>query len=234
MKKPISKEELLSSLPDFIAGRIKDDALLRTINEEIEHDTKFRSEFESLSEAYNTIQKMKFSEPPSHYFNSLLPRINTRIEEFSKTENKSRFPGIKYIFRYAIPAFSVVLVILIITFSNRNGKDDLGFKSNDSITLNEVKEDISKNQDASIVTGETAKENNYTGHSGIQEKNKQTSNPIVTLSETENAETIIEIFSENGESEETDEEYFGEFDLSELTSSEQAEILTKLENTNFK
>lgn len=229
-----NKQELLELLPDYISGRIEDKAVIKQIEDEITLNVSFREEYESLLKAYDEISGMKFSEPPEHYFTNLLPRINERLEQ--KTGKMKSF-RLSYVFRYAIPAFSVILVILIITFSNKNGNEDLLHKIHDSVpqksaeSLNSDKtENLPKAEDTQITKSQLNEVNTENPELRI----KKTSEPRLSVSNSESVENIIELISDTDEQEDADEDYFYDSDFNLLTKSEQAEILNKLENTNLK
>lgn len=233
-KSDLNNEELLVLLPDFIAGRIEDKELTKRIENKISSSSEFREEYESLARTYSEIIDMKFSEPPEHYFTNLLPRINKRLEQESGAKRSFR---LSYIFRYAIPAVSVVLVILIITLSDKNGNNDMLQKHHDSVPVN-INENLNTEIDKSTDAGQEVL---TVGTENTQTKDeKQVQNTVKNLTQkvnvqsNENTGNLVELLSYTDEQEETDDDYFYDPDFTELTQNEQAEILNKLENINFK
>ncbi|MCE1166369.1 MAG: hypothetical protein LWX07_13305 [Bacteroidetes bacterium] len=73
-------EEYLYSLPDYVNGKLPDGPLKSGIEEMIKSDAVFRAEYESMLNTMKFVRNGSLVEPPEHYFNSLVPRINERIE----------------------------------------------------------------------------------------------------------------------------------------------------------
>ncbi len=234
-----NNENLLYNLPDYIAGKITDKNLIQRIKSEIDSNPDFKSEYELISETFSSVNNLKFSEPPEHYFSNLVPRINARIE---KQNNKSpflHFFRISNLLKYALPAISVVLIIVIINYSNKNKKDENMFIQSDH-TINNImnnKSDTTTDSINNLKKQLEEESNKETNENNLSTEVKEVNNPekISTKNKQEkvteeNNSGILELFTE---SEETEEEYYYESDFSSLSQSEQNELLNKLSNTNF-
>lgn len=109
MNREFSKEELLFNLPDFIEGRLDNSEMKEAILYEISNNPGFREEYEMLGGTIRKFRNFELSEPPSNYFNNLLPVINEKID------NRKRKPGfsksISFLWKIAVPAAAVLLFV---------------------------------------------------------------------------------------------------------------------------
>ena len=81
MKNNKRYEELLFDLPDYISGKITDRSRISEIENQINSDSEFRSEYENLKLTFNTLENIKIDEPSDAFFNNLLPKIHQKINE---------------------------------------------------------------------------------------------------------------------------------------------------------
>ena len=228
-------EDLLHNLPDYITGKIADEGTKFRIEEEIIRNAGFRQEYELLKKTYSSIKDLQFSEPPAHFFTNLIPRLNMRIES---RESKFSFENIfklTNLFKYALPAVSVVLLIIIITFTNKSNKNENMFiQSDNTIT------DIMQEKVDSTVTNKEVIENTAVEEKEVIENN--TENTIQVNREKNTKQTnknntginqssvnIEEFFSEEDDSD-NDEDYMYENEFSKLSGKEQTDIINKLSN----
>lgn len=215
-------EELLYNLPDYVAGKITDENLLLRIQSEINSNPEFKAEYDLLSETYSDVKDMKFSEPPVHYFTNLVPKINEKIIKQKESKGIAGFFRLSNLVKYALPAVSVVLLIFIITFSNKNDKDESMF-TRYSDTISEImKLDSETSNEFVDVETDTALES-------TEEEEFSDSDDASELPGIEN-ENIIEFYDENGESE---DEYFYYSDFETLSQIEQNELINTLSETKF-
>ncbi len=230
-----NNEDLLYSLPDFITGKLADEGIKLKISEEINGNADFRKEYELMKETYASIKDLKFSEPPVHYFNNLIPLLNERIESRNKFGFADMF-RISNLLKYTLPAVTVICLIVVITFTNKNNKDENMFVQTDNtiteimkkeidstITKKEVIDDSTVNQNEDVV--------NNKGNS-INVNNEKTINQNSSADLNQNDMNIEDIFADTDDPE-IDDEYFYESDFSNLSSKEQTEIINKLSNAKF-
>lgn len=232
-------EELLYNLPDYIEGKITDTDLIQKIEAEINLNPAFKSEFDLISSAIESVKGLKFSEPPDHYFSNLVPAINSRIENNKSDSTLFHFFRLSYLFKYALPALSVILVIIIINFSNKSNKDENMFVQSEK-TINGImnnNSDIKTDSTNNLKENNEMESNNENVESNVINKEKEINNSEIikrknkqeTVSENNNI-NLLELFTENEESE---DDYYYESDFNTLSQSEQNEILNKLTKTNF-
>lgn len=125
----ILPEEVLFSLPDYIRGTLGDKELEERIKSELDGNPDLLKEYMKLSEVLSFVGKTNLEEPPPHYFNSLLPRINERIHAANSKENII-FRRILSYWKYAVPVLTVFLIIIIYNVGFRNS----GFRETPQIT----------------------------------------------------------------------------------------------------
>lgn len=215
-------EELLFHLPDYVTGKITDENLILRIQSEINSNPEFKNEYDSLKDTFSKIKDLKFSDPPEHYFNNLIPEINDKIANQNVSKGISGFFKLSNLIKYAIPAVSVVLLIFIITFSNKNKKDESMF-SRYGDTVGEIMKPDSES------SGESADEEADTE---IESSDEEELADVDAVNESANADNanIIEFFDENGDS---DEDFFYYSDFETLTQVEQNELINTLSQTKF-
>ncbi|MFA5011009.1 MAG: hypothetical protein WC644_03550 [Ignavibacteria bacterium] len=217
-----NNEELLFHLPDYVTGKITDDNLLLRIQSEINSNPEFKKEYESFTETYSTIKDLKFSSPPDHYFTNMVPKINEKIANQKESMGISGFFKLSYLYKYALPAVSVILLIVIITFSNKNNKDESMF-SRYGDTISDIMKFDSESSYESIddendIALESAEDDEFSESGDASE-----------LIAIENA-NILELYDENGDS---DEELFYYSDFETLSHIEQIELINTLSETKF-
>lgn len=217
-----NSEELLYNLPDYIAGSITDKELIDKIRNEININPEFKAEYELLSETFAEVNNLKFSEPPEHYFTNLVPNINEKILKQKESKGIARFFKLSNLVKYALPAVSVILLIFIVTYSNKNGKEENLFNQFGD-TINEIMKNKSDSSEESFDSDKDAAME-------IDAEDELTdSDESSDLQDIENG-NIIEIYDENGD---TDEDFFYYTDFETLSKIEQNEIINTLSETKF-
>lgn len=237
MKTNNNNEDLLYSLPDYITGKLNDEGIRHNIEEEIRINVSFREEYELMKETYSSIKDLEFSEPPAHYFTNLMPLINQRIENNSGFSFAHMF-RLANLFKYALPAVSVIVLIFIFTFSNKSNKNENMFvHTDDTIT------EIMRNNKDTIKTIEKTVESNTTEEKELTDnttvntthkvnREKNTSQTVKTVSEKPGINNIEALFTETERTEHYDD-YVYETDFNTLSGKEQADLINKLSNTKF-
>jgi hypothetical protein len=233
-----NNEDLLYSLPDYITGKLNDEGIKHNIEEEIRINADFREEYELMKETYSSIKDLELSEPPAHYFTNLVPMINQRIEK----RNRFTFAHIfrlANLFKYALPAVSVVVLIVIFTFSNKSNVSENMFVQTDN-TISGIMQ----------TQNDSTHGKNKVAENILQEEKEITENIIQTVppqinkekvrtarnnSETMNGNISINIEELFTETEETEifDDYVYETEFSTLSGSEQSELINKLSKTKF-
>jgi hypothetical protein len=237
MNKNINNENLIYSLPDYITGKLNDEGLKFRIAEEIRNNNGFRQEYELLKETYSSLKNLEFSEPPAHYFNNLVPRLNQRIENESKFSFAHLF-RLANLFKYALPAVTVVCVILLITFTNKSNKDENMFIQSDNTISEIMKGSIDSTTAVRKKTSDSALEENdvanNTADNTIQESKvtyiKKTNNNTAEISP--GSVNIEDLLTESDESED-DDAFMYENEFTTLSKTEQSDIISKLTKENF-
>jgi hypothetical protein len=241
MEREYKIEELYENLPDFINGRIEDANLRNAIITEIEANSEFKYEFESLNSISNNIKNISFSEPPDNYFNNLLPQINERIYSTDKQFSfKKRFSAI---WKFALPLTAVILMYFGYNTFFVNNEYINNFKSDSQIIIKDnnslntgdndnVYKDIdtygdvtpmeSKENDE-IISGKT--KSSYLKQD-VNDRGKITEDNNIAIDITDNNPDDDVFFS--GEDEPNIEQ---EFD--KLNSDEQNKILSEIKNSKF-
>ncbi|MFZ4592481.1 MAG: hypothetical protein ACOYN6_15880 [Ignavibacteria bacterium] len=232
-----NNEDLLYSLPDYITGKLNDERIRHNIEEEIRINAGFREEYELMKETYSSIKDLEFSEPPAHYFTNMVPRINQRIESNSGFSFAHMF-RLANLFKYALPAVSVIVLIVIFTFSNKSSKNENMFvHTDDTIT------EIMRNNKDTIKTIEKTMESNATEEKELTDnttvntshkvnREKNTNQTVKTVTEKPVANNIESLFADTEQTENFDD-YVYETDFSTLSGKEQADLINKLSNTKF-
>lgn len=139
-----TKEELLESLPDFVSGNISDNVISESLIKLIETDSEFKEEFESVKMSLLFLDQSENEIPEPAYFNNLSVRINQRIDK-ELTENKSSvmFENFSRLWKYIIPALTLILVILYFTFRHNDTEKIMTESGNDKITNEKVLKNVS-------------------------------------------------------------------------------------------
>ncbi|HRE41072.1 MAG TPA: hypothetical protein PLG90_07045 [Ignavibacteria bacterium] len=111
-------EELLFDLPDYISGKLNDKNRITEIENEINSNPEFKSEYENLNQTFTTLNKFSINEPSDAFFNNLLPKIHQKLSKPEPTIAKSLlqrfFPSLKYV----LPAICIITFIYIYNFNN--------------------------------------------------------------------------------------------------------------------
>lgn len=241
MNKNINKEDLIYSLPDYITDKLNDEGIKFRIEEEIRNNNVFRQEYELLKETYSSLKNLEFSEPPAHYFNNLIPRLNQRIENEDKFSFAHLF-RLANLFKYALPAVTVVFIIVIITFTNKSNKDENMFVQSDNTITKIMKEPADTIMAIKTETGDSAvEENNAVNSNDINNavNNKQISKVNYTnqtnktgVENKTSSVNIEDLFTETDENE-TEDVFMYENEFTTLSKSEQSDIINKLTKENF-
>ena len=155
-------------IPDYINGNIDDKEVLSVIENEININPEFKKIYENFRNTLNFIHSVNVSEPPDYYFNTILPRINNRID----ARSKSGFSLISYLrnirshWKYLIPALPVILILLIYrisfykitniadsseNYSNKNTENGVIMNKdmNDNSHVNESEDIVQRDNDQS-------------------------------------------------------------------------------------
>ena len=233
-----NNEDLLYSLPDYITGKLHDEGIKHNIEKELRINSEFREEYELMKETYSSIKDLELREPPAHYFTNLVPIINQRIEE----QNKFTFAHIfrlANLFKYALPAVSVVVLIVIFTFSNKSNVSENMFVQTDN-TISEimkVETDTISSKNEAIETAQSEEteiavnNTDNTQPKVYKEKDRTSKNNSESINGG-NSINIEELFTESEETEIFDD-YAYDTDFSTLSGNEQSELINKLSKTKF-
>ena len=229
-------EDLLYSLPDYITGKLVDEDLKFRIENEINLNTDFKQEYEMMKETYSSIKDLQFSEPPAHYFNNLVPRLNQRIESVSKFSFSHLF-RLANLFKYALPAVSVIVLIVIFTFPNKSNKNENMFKQTDN-TITEI---MKANTDTLQTDNETVE--NTSAEENIVVENIQENETTPIKKEKNRTEKTIKVTNLNNvniedmiaetETIEKYDDYVYENDFNSLSQKDQTDLINKLSKTKF-
>ena len=237
MNKNINNEDLIYSLPDYITGKLNDEGIKFRIEEEIRNNNGFRQEYELLKETYSSLKNLEFSEPPSHYFNNLIPRLNQRIENESKFSFAHLF-RLANLFKYALPAVTVVCVIVLITFTNKSNKDENMFIQSDNTISDIMKGSLDTAMAVNTEIGDSALDENDAVDNtadNTTQVSKVTYFKIADNSTFEispNSANIEDLLTES-EDADNDDAFMYENEFTNLSKTEQSDIINKLTKVNF-
>ncbi len=222
-------EELLFSLPDYINGKINDSSLKSEIERMIESDEEFRNEYLALKNTLKFVAGSSLEPPPEHYFTGLVPRINARLE--NSASRKRSFHEIVHLWRYVVPALTVILVIVIVSMPGKK-QFEVPLKDSQIVTDNfTLPNDTLREPVKESVNGETFlnADNGNTGTGANYVRTKK-----VNVQEPDN---LLEGISEflGGEVEQADDAdyYFDESEFGNLSPAEQNELISNLSKTKF-
>lgn len=239
MKNKNKIEYLLINLPDYIDGKIKDTDLIREIENRIKTNADFRDEYEKIKNSFSFLKETKFEEPPAHYFSTLLPKINERLEATQKHEEISIWEKIFSYWKFAIPVVPIILVFIILKIDVFNPDETLKKDvQNETIIKEKIDNNIIKEENKDIA--ELNEDNNKDAETNIlQYKKSRTSNDyeyIETKNDydflnSNNTNYIDDYLEEVGDY--YDDEYLSEEDYEELSIEEQNEIISKLKEEDF-
>lgn len=222
-------EELLFSLPDYINGKITDSSLKSEIESMIQTDEEFRNEYLAMKNTLQFVEDSSLEPPPEHYFNGLVPRINTRLE--NSASGKLPVHGILHLWRYVVPALTVIIVIIIVSMPGKkqfdvSRSDTQNVTGTTSLTNDTLKAPVTESMNENAVLN--AENNNSTTSVNYTGTKK------VTAIEPDN---LLEGLSEfiGGEEEQPDEADYliYENEFGNLSPAEQNELISNLSKTKF-
>lgn len=218
-----SEIKYLEYLPEYIQGNISDEELKKEIEKELKTNEKLKEEYEKFKTIFSEFEETNAFNPPENYFNSLLPRINERIDKSVLRKLKQLIINWKFAISLAL------LILLFISYkliNNSNDNHTIEITLSDSSVLTE-KEPIF---DTSVVNNEIKIEN-YETLGNLKEKYLKNINTNKVI-ETEkiNESNQIEFFEED-DIIDTYEEYFDpEYEFRKLPYDEQQKVLENFEN----
>ncbi len=222
-------EELLFSLPDYINGKITDSSLKSEIESLIETDEEFRNEYIAMKNTFQFVAGSSLESPPEHYFTGLVPRINTRLE--NSASSKLSIHGILHLWRYVVPALTVILVIIIVSMPGKKQfevslSDSQNVTGTTSLTNDTLKVPVTESTVENVVSN-TENNNTTTGSTSVRTKKVSENEP----------DNILEGLSEfiDGEVEQPVDAdyYFDENEFGNLSPAEQNELIANLSKTKF-
>ncbi len=238
MKNKDKQKELLINLPDYIEGKIKDLDLIRKIEDEMKTNEGFRNEYEEMKNSFSFIKKVKLEEPPEHYFSTLLPKINERIEATHKHEEISIWEKIFSYWKFAIPVIPIVLLIVILKIDFFNPDETLKKDDINNTIIKEKEDNVIKeeNKDLAVVNEDTNKDT----ETKISQYQKSRTSYDYEYTETKddydflnsNNTSNIDDYLEEVKDFYHDEDLLEE-DYEELSIEEQNEIIIKLKEEDF-
>ncbi|MBL7129396.1 MAG: hypothetical protein ISS16_10500 [Ignavibacteria bacterium] len=239
MKKEENINKLIFELPDYIKGNIDDPELEKKIQNEINTNPEFRKEYEDLKDSFAFLENTELSEPPDHYFSTLLPKINAKLDKKIKTNDISIWEKIFSYWKFAIPLVPIVLIFLIFKFDIFSPEKNLKVEenSNNVIIKEKTNDEIEENKDIAIVQEDssdesvkTIKEKKYENtHVYIYEEN----NSSKEIPKTDNENILNKYLDEIDTYYEDNDDYSIEEDFNSLDKEQQDEIILKLKEAEF-
>lgn len=238
MKNKDKIKDLLLNLPDYIEGKIKDPGLIRKIDDEIKTNEDFRNEYEEMKSSFSFIKETSLEEPPEHYFNTLLPKINERLEATHKHKEISIWEKIFSYWKYAIPVIPIILIFIILKIDIFNPDETLKKNELNNTIIKEKEDNVisEKNKDLAVVNEDTNKDT----ETNIPQYKKSRTSYDYEYTETKddydfinsnNTSFVNDYLEEVGDY--YDDEYLLEEDYENLSIEEQNEIITKLKEEDF-
>jgi len=177
MKNNIDKIRI--SLPDYIKGNINDYKEIERIEREIENNPDFKKEYRELKESMYFLESVKLIEPPDHYFNTILPRLNKSIEK-KKAPGQNIFSFLrlkKYYWGYLVPVIPILIMFLIYSeyFNDFNSNENPVYILNDTKSyLKSIDSGITKNENTLIT-----KSNNFNDSANDNESTSNGNDAII-------------------------------------------------------
>lgn len=216
------KNKYIELIPDYINGNIQDENLKREIEKELEHNKELREEYDKIKDIFTKIRETEAFYPPDNYFNSILTRINAKLEK----KYFSRFK--KFIFNWKF-AISFGLIILAILFYK-----PIANYFEKEVTVKQISKDsnsIAKNEQLTDSTTNTEIKPNIEVNENKKNISLQkTFIKKINLNENGNEIAIIENFNEEEINEEFQDYFDFESEFENLPKEEQQKILENLEN----
>ena len=222
-------KELLFSLPDYISGKIIDSSLKSEIEKLIETNEEFRNEYLAMKNTLEFVAGSSLEPPPEHYFTGLVPRINTRLE--NNASPKRSVHGILHLWRYVVPALTVILVIVIVSMPGKK-QYEVPLKDSQNVTENyTLPNDTLTEPVTESVIGETVinseNENSTTDVNYVRTKKVNVQQPDNLL------EGLSEFLGSEVEQPDDADYYFDESEYGNLSPAEQNELISNLSKTKF-
>jgi hypothetical protein len=260
MKNKIDIEEIKQLIPDYITGKLNDNQK-NLVDTAMMQSDELRDFYLELKATLDFTGSVPFKEPAPQYWNNLLPRIHSRIEQREKSKLISRLKdSFGMAWKIILPAAAVILIFVIYRISTFNNETPLTVQNQTNIikdsSLSAKENTVPKeNEKYKTVNQQNQKPNKtivhrihrkpvYRGSTELTVINNQDND--VTNKEEEQKSYVNEqnmnqeyasnaidelIFIDSGEQNEADEEIDNE--LNALTSNEQEIFLKKLSNTNL-
>jgi hypothetical protein len=231
-------------LPDYIEGKIEDEKLIKTIENEIVTNNSIKEEYDNLKNTIYFLKNTDLNSPPDLYFNSLLPRINDIVDsrQINKGLISSFTSKINYFWKYLIPVIPVIIIIIVYNiyfkqFQNTDNKINQNNNStNEAIIQNDSNTGRINENDSmfGIEFNGTNKNTEDTFTNLYSSENSIYTNNKVKLSNNNKTEKIEENVFENPDDVNIfvndDEDINIEKELFELNQENQSEIINNLKN----
>lgn len=126
-------DELSENLPDYILNKLEDKDLIEKIENRLNSDSSFKTEFEEIRNTMSFLNNAEFTPPPDNYFSNLSVNINRRIEV--KNKKFSFFTDPQFIFRKLIPVLGLLILTVYFIFSIvKNDTDKNVISGNEKIS----------------------------------------------------------------------------------------------------
>ncbi len=255
MNNKLNTEEIKFMIPDYISGMLNNTEKAK-VEEAIRDSKEVKEFYNEMKGTFDFVSTVKFEEPASQYWNSLLPRIHDKID--SCEQKGFSWDKIASMWKVLVPIAAIILIALVyymVKPSNTQlteekkieqikkdtSKDENnGNKENikqEKVTEDKKTDDIVKEQNDNNTTKKnmirkySVKPDNATAKNIIPD-NEQVKEIRDPVKDEQLASEIDEtaIFAD-GEGAGFDEET--ENDLKKLNDIEKETLLQELENTNL-
>lgn len=241
MKKEENINKLIFDLPDYIKGNIDEPELEKKIQNEININPEFRKEYENLKDSFTFLENTKLSEPPDHYFSTLLPKINEKLDKQRSTTEISIWEKIFSYWKFAIPLVPIVLIFLIFKFDIFSPEKNLKVeensnnviikeKTNNDIESKENKEIAIVPEDSSDESVKIVKEKKY---ENTHENTYENNNSSKETPKSDNESILDKYLDEVDTYYEDNEDFTLEEEFKSLDKEQQDEIIQKLKEADF-
>jgi hypothetical protein len=216
-----NSDKLIFSLPDYLTGEELGEDIREQIEEKLNNDKSFYEEYLRIKETYEYMKDVETDTAPESYFNSLLPKIHERIE--LKRSRKSILDYIIGSWKIAVPALTVILLIMVFNKSDKIGNINGVPGINQQTETMPADSNIKEKTEVNTETVEEKTEETETVSVPFKQK-------TVNTVKTENENLLNEqIFSET----EAEEEIYYDDEFQNMSESEQNELINNLKNTKF-
>lgn len=183
MKSKLNIEEIQLMIPDYISGELSDEEKA-LVEGAMKESAELRQFYSEMKETFNFVGSVKFTEPASQYWNSLLPRIHEKIE--SRESKAFSWDKVSAIWKVLVPIAAVILIALvyyIVKPTNTQLTEDKKIEN--------IKKDSSKDNDNNPKEEKQVEKKNENNLTNEQDKSAEKHNVILKRNNIQKNDNIV-------------------------------------------